>query len=161
MKPCRRRGSNKILFRVSLRGGFLWSGDQHTSNYLALISNNWQAGLPSQLRGPAARWLRLPALKEGRPCPQGGAAGRAGSPGTPRWFQKPGFSSWARSLCRIHKDFIQKMGDSGNHERPDLVTSFSVLFFFLLLGLILLKMFMHMPVFPNACLVCSVSTYTE
>lgn len=59
----------------------MWSGDQQMgSNYLALISNNWQAGLPSQLRGPATRWLRLPALKEGRPCLQGGAAGRGGEP---------------------------------------------------------------------------------
>lgn len=140
----------------------MWSGDQQMgSNYLALISNNWQAGLPSQLRGPAARWLRLPALKEGRPCPQGGWCRQGqGDQGHPDGFRNLASHHGPGASCRIHKDFIQKMGDSGNHERPDLVTSFSVFFFFLLLGLII-KMFMHMPVFPNACLVCSVSTYTR
>ena len=139
----------------------MWSGDQQMgSNYLALISNNWQAGLPSQLRGPATRWLRLPALKEGRPCLQGGAAGRGGEPRDTQmisetWLllmgQEP-LAEFTRTSSRRWETVVIMKGQIWLHH--------SLFFFFFLLVLIT-KMFMHMPVFPNACLVCCVSTYTR
>lgn len=50
------------------------------SNYLALISNNWQAGLPSSSGDLELDGSGYQPQRRGAPVPEGGAAGRGREP---------------------------------------------------------------------------------
>ena len=130
------------------------------SNYLALISNNWQAGLPSSSGDLELDGSGYQPQRRGAPVPEGGAAGRGREPRDTQmisetWLlvvgQEP-LAEFKRTSSRRWETVAIMKGQIWLHHSL-------LFFFFLLLGLIT-KMFMHTPVFPNGCLVCCVSTYT-
>lgn len=128
------------------------------SNYLALISNNWRAGLLFSSGDLGLYGSGHQPCKRGDPSPQDLLQVEVGSTRDTPMIQEDWQSShppWKASHnklgagCRIYKDFLQKTGKSANPERIDLVRSFYPGFLHFSLTI---KLFVYMHMSPNICL---------